>query len=130
MSESPEEMVDRPQIGVITQGSLTEGVEMKLNPERSVEDVKAGKFVVIEGFKNVAAGADPMALKRGMEKAAANLRDSIKAAATQVEGKDQISQVAALSAHEQEIGDLIAEVMEKVGKDGVITVEESKGLEY
>jgi chaperonin GroEL len=86
--------------------------------------------MVIEGFKNVAAGADPMALKRGMEKAAANLRDSIKAAATQVEGKDQISQVAALSAHEQEIGDLIAEVMEKVGKDGVITVEESKGLEY
>ena len=52
MSGSPEEMVDRPQIGVITQGSLTEGVEMKLNPERSVEDVKAGKFVVIEGFKN------------------------------------------------------------------------------
>jgi DNA helicase HerA-like ATPase len=52
VSESPEEMVDRPQIGVITQGSLTEGVEMKLNPERSVEDVKAGKFVVIEGFKN------------------------------------------------------------------------------
>ncbi len=52
MSGSPEEMVDRTQIGVITQGSLTEGVEMKLNPERSVEDVKAGKFVVIEGFKN------------------------------------------------------------------------------
>jgi len=86
--------------------------------------------MVNEGFKNVAAGADPMALKRGMEMAAATLRDSIKAAATQVEGKDQISQVAALSAHEQEIGDLIAEVMEKVGKDGVITVEESKGLEY
>ena len=86
--------------------------------------------MVNEGFKNVAAGADPMALKRGMERAAATLRDSIKAAATQVEGKDQISQVAALSAHEQEIGDLIAEVMEKVGKDGVITVEESKGLLY
>jgi len=86
--------------------------------------------MVNEGFKNVAAGADPMALKRGMEKAAVTLRDSIKAAAAQVEGKDQISQVAALSAHEQEIGDLIAEVMEKVGKDGVITVEESKGLQY
>ena len=86
--------------------------------------------MVNEGFKNVAAGADPMALKRGMEKAAATLRDSIKAVATPVEGKDQISQVAALSAHEQEIGDLIAEVMEKVGKDGVITVEESKGLQY
>ena len=86
--------------------------------------------MVNEGFKNVAAGADPMALKRGREKAAATLRDSIKAVATPVEGKDQISQVAALSAHEQEIGDLIAEVMEKVGKDGVITVEESKGLQY
>ena len=86
--------------------------------------------MVNEGFKNVAAGADPMALKRGMEKTALALRDSIKAAATQVEGKEQISQVAALSAHEQEIGDLIAEVMEKVGKDGVITVEESKGLQY
>ena len=86
--------------------------------------------MVNEGFKNVAAGADPMALKRGMEKAAGTLRDSIKKLAKPVEGKDQIAQVAALSAHEQEIGDLIAEVMEKVGKDGVITVEESKGLLY
>jgi len=86
--------------------------------------------MVNEGFKNVAAGADPMALKRGMEKAARTLRDSIKKLAKPVEGKEQIAQVAALSAHEQEIGDLIAEVMEKVGKDGVITVEESKGLQY
>ena len=86
--------------------------------------------MVNEGFKNVAAGADPMALKRGMEKAAGTLRDSIKKLAKPVEGKEQIAQVAALSAHEQEIGDLIAEVMEKVGKDGVITVEESKGLQY
>ena len=86
--------------------------------------------MVNEGFKNVAAGADPMALKRGMEKAAGALRDSIKKLAKPVEGKEQIAQVAALSAHEQEIGDLIAEVMEKVGKDGVITVEESKGLMY
>ena len=88
------------------------------------------QVMVNEGFKNVAAGADPMALKRGMEKAAFALRGRIKDLATPVEGKEQITQVAALSAHEQEIGDRIAEVMEKVGKDGVITVEESKGLEY
>ena len=88
------------------------------------------QVMVNEGFKNVAAGADPMALKRGMEKAAGILRDSIKKLSKPVEGKEQIAQVAALSAHEQEIGDLIAEVMEKVGKDGVITVEESKGLDY
>ncbi len=88
------------------------------------------QVMVNEGFKNVAAGADPMALKRGMEKAAIALRDGIKALATPVEGKEQITQVAALSAHEQDIGDRIAEVMDKVGKDGVITVEESKGLEY
>ncbi|PKB67902.1 MAG: chaperonin GroL [SAR202 cluster bacterium Io17-Chloro-G3] len=86
--------------------------------------------MVNEGFKNVAAGADPMALKRGMEKASGALRDKIKSLAKPVEGKEQITQVAALSAHEQEIGELIAEVMEKVGKDGVITVEESKGLAY
>jgi chaperonin GroEL len=88
------------------------------------------QVIVNEGFKNVAAGADPMALKRGMEKAAGELRESIKKLAKPVEGKEQIAQVAALSAHEQEIGDLIAEVMENVGKDGVITVEESKGLQY
>ncbi len=88
------------------------------------------QVMVNEGFKNVAAGADPMALKRGMEKAAGALRERIKSLSNPVEGKEQITQVAALSAHEQEIGELIAEVMEKVGKDGVITVEESKGLEY
>ena len=86
--------------------------------------------IIQEGFKNVTAGADPMALKRGMEKAVVAVKESIKKFATPVQGKEQIAQVAALSAHEQEIGDLIAEVMEKVGKDGVITVEDSKGLEY
>ncbi len=87
--------------------------------------------IINEGFRNVAAGADPMALKRGIEKAVSKLRDRIKEMATPVSGsREQIAQVAALSAHEQGIGDLIAEVMEKVGKDGVITVEESKGLEY
>ncbi|MBI4199491.1 MAG: chaperonin GroEL, partial [Chloroflexi bacterium] len=86
--------------------------------------------MVTEGFKNVAAGANPMALKRGIEKAVAGIRDSIKAQARPVEGKAQIAQVASLAAHEEDIGNLISEVMEKVGKDGVITVEEGKGLQY
>ncbi len=86
--------------------------------------------MVTEGFKNVAAGANPMALKHGMETALSTLKDEIKRLAKPVEGKAQIAQVASLSAHEHEIGNLIADVMEKVGKDGVITVEESKGLLY
>ena len=86
--------------------------------------------IVHEGFKNIAAGANPMALKRGIEKAVVSLRKSIEEMATPVEGRTQISQVAALAAHDEEMGELIAEVMEKVGKDGVITVEESKGLGY
>ena len=86
--------------------------------------------IVHEGFKNIAAGANPMALKRGIEKAVVSLRESIEKMSTPVEGRTQIAQVAALSAHDEEMGELIAEVMEKVGKDGVITVEESKGLGY
>ncbi len=86
--------------------------------------------VVHEGFKNVAAGANPMALKRGIDLAVEKVKDEIKKLATPVAGKEQISQVASLSAHDAEIGTLIAEVMEKVGKDGVITVEESKGIKY
>lgn len=86
--------------------------------------------IIHEGFKNIAAGANPMALKRGIEKGVGTLRDRIDAMSTPVEGRTQISQVAALSAHDEEMGTLIADVMEKVGKDGVITVEESKGLNY
>ena len=86
--------------------------------------------MVTEGFKNVAAGANPMALKRGIDQAVEAMREELKKLAKPVEGKAQIAQVAALSAHEQGIGDLISDVMEKVGKDGVITVEESKGLQY
>ena len=86
--------------------------------------------IIIEGFKNIAAGADPMVIKRGIEKAVEHARDEIKKLATPVTGRDDIAQVASLSAHEALIGNLIAEVMEKVGKDGVITVEESKGLNY
>ncbi len=83
-----------------------------------------------EGMKNVAAGANPMALKRGIEKAVAVAVEEIKKLSTPVAGKEQISQIAAISAADKEIGDLIADVMEKVGKDGVITVEESKGIKF
>ncbi|MBI2165021.1 MAG: chaperonin GroEL [Chloroflexi bacterium] len=92
--------------------------------------VVLAQAMVHEGFKNVAAGANPMALKRGMEKAVSIIVEEIKKMAKPVEGRAQIAQVASLSAHEDEIGQLIAEVMEKVGKDGVITVEESKGIRY
>jgi len=87
-----------------------------------------GAAIVREGMKNVAAGANPIALKRGIEKGAEAAIRELRAMAKPVTGKDQISQVATLSAHDTEIGEMIAEVMEKVGKDGVITVEESRGI--
>ncbi|TEU20525.1 MAG: chaperonin GroEL [Anaerolineales bacterium] len=86
--------------------------------------------IITEGMKNVAAGANPMLLKRGIEKAAQAIVEAIKEMSADVEDKDDIAHVASISAHDTEIGDLIAEVMDKVGKDGVITVEESKGLEF
>ncbi len=86
--------------------------------------------IIIEGFKNIAAGAEPMALKRGIEKATKAIIDEIKRVSTEVKGKEQIAQVGTITAVDKEIGGLIAEVMEKVGKDGVITVEESKGIKY
>ncbi len=86
--------------------------------------------IIHEGFKNIAAGANPMALKRGIDKAVVALRDAVEQMATTVEGKDRVAQVASLSAHDEEMGSLIADVMEKVGKDGVITVEESKGISF
>jgi chaperonin GroEL len=86
--------------------------------------------MISEGFRNITAGADPMAIKRGIEAAVVAVRASIKEQSTEVEGKEQIAQVASLSAHDTEMGNLIADVMEKVGKDGVITVEEGKGLDY
>jgi len=84
--------------------------------------------IIREGLKNVAAGANPMELKRGIEKAVAAVVDEIKATAKTVDSKEKIAQVAAISAGDDEIGKLIAESMEKVGKDGVITVEEGKGM--
>ncbi len=86
--------------------------------------------IITNGFKNVAAGAEAMELKKGIEKATQAIVDELKRVSTEVKGKEQIAQVATITAVDTKIGDLIAEVMEKVGKDGVITVEESKGLEY
>src|SRR4051812_26650145 len=86
--------------------------------------------IVHEGMRNVAAGANAMLLKQGLDLAADAVVASIQKQATPVKGKGEIAQVAAISAADAEIGNLIAEVMEKVGKDGVITVEESKGLNF
>jgi chaperonin GroEL len=84
--------------------------------------------IVNGGFKNIAAGADAMSLKRGVEKGVAAVVADLKKMSTPVTTKEQVAQVATISAADAEVGNLIAEVMEKVGKDGVITVEESKGL--
>ena len=86
--------------------------------------------LIEEGMKNVAAGANPMLLKKGILVAADKIADAIRDAAVEVNTKENIANVAAISAQDREIGELIAEVMDKVGKDGVITVEESKGLEF
>ncbi len=86
--------------------------------------------IVNEGLKNVAAGANPMLLKRGIEKGVMALSAHIKSQSIPISTKEEIAAVAAISAQDQEIGNLIAEVMEKVGKDGVITVEEAKGLQF
>src|SRR5437868_3979375 len=82
--------------------------------------------MVHEGLRNVAAGANPMTLKRGIESAVATAVESIKDLAKEVDSKEQISQVAAISAADDEIGQMISEAIDKVGKDGVITVEESQ----
>ncbi len=84
--------------------------------------------LVREGMKNVAAGANPMALQRGLQQGVETVVDTLGAMAEPVTGKEQIAQVASISANDVAVGETIAEVMEKVGKDGVITVEESKGL--
>jgi chaperonin GroEL len=86
--------------------------------------------IVTEGLKNVTAGANPMMIKRGIESGRDAIVSSLKEMATPVAGKAEIAQVASISAADTEIGELIAEVMDKVGKDGVITVEESKGLAF
>ncbi len=86
--------------------------------------------IVNEGLRNVAAGANPMLLKRGLDRAVVNVVESIKSLAIPVKGKEDIAHIASISAADPEIGELIAEVMDRVGKDGVITVEESRGLRF
>ena len=86
--------------------------------------------IYVEGLKNVAAGTNAMAIKRGIDKAVAAVVDNLTKMSTPVKGKDDITQVGAVASNnDRNIGEMIAEAMEKVGKDGVITVEEGKGLE-
>src|SRR5437762_9643081 len=95
--------------------------------------VVLAQAIVHEGMKNIAAGANPMLLKRGLERGVTAVVEEMKAQSTKVEGehqKEQIAQIATISAADKQIGSLIADVMEKVGKEGVITVEESKGLQF
>ncbi|MGB9888164.1 MAG: chaperonin GroEL [Anaerolineae bacterium] len=87
-------------------------------------------IIITEGMKNVAAGANPMLLKRGILESAKAVAKAIDEQSIPVTTKEEIANVAAISAQDREIGELIAEVMDKVGKDGVVTVEESKGLEF
>ena len=90
--------------------------------------VVLAQAIINDGFKNVTAGSNPMAIKRGIDKAVALIVAELGKMSQPVETRERIAQVASLSAHEEAIGETIAEAMEKVGKDGVITVEESKGL--
>lgn len=90
--------------------------------------VVVAQAIMTEGLKNVAAGANPLALKRGIDKGTAKIVEALKQIAKKIDGRSEMAQVATISAESPEIGNLIAEVMEEVGKDGVITVEESKGF--
>jgi chaperonin GroEL len=85
--------------------------------------------IITEGLRNIAAGANPMHIKRGIDKATAAIVAELKSMAKQVKTKEEIEQIATISANDKEIGKLIAEAMDKVGKDGVITVEEGKSAE-
>jgi chaperonin GroEL len=86
--------------------------------------------IVNEGLKNLAAGANPMQLKYGIDKGAEAIVEYIRSVAIPVEGKKEIAQIASISAADEQIGDLIADVMDRVGKDGVITVEASRGINF
>jgi chaperonin GroEL len=86
--------------------------------------------IITEGLKNVAAGANPMLIKRGIEAATEAVVEALRNMSVDITTKEETAGVAAISAQDQEIGNLIAEVMDKVGRDGVITVEESKGLAF
>ncbi len=110
---------------------LLEEVATKTNDvagDGTTTSIVLGQAIIAEGLKNVTAGANPMSLKRGIEKGVAAIVEEIKRLSKPVETTDDIAHIAAISARDPEIGRMIAEVMEKVGKDGVVTVEESQGL--
>lgn len=86
--------------------------------------------IIREGFKNIAAGADAMALKHGIEKATTAVVEELKTMAKPISTKEQMTEIATITAHDAEIGEIIGEVMDRVGKDGVVTVEESKGIQF
>jgi chaperonin GroEL len=110
---------------------LLEEVAAKTNDiagDGTTTSIVLAQAIITEGLKNVTAGANPMGLKRGIERGVAAVVEEIKRLSKPVETKDDIAHIAAISARDTEIGEMISEVMEKVGKDGVVTVEESQGL--
>jgi chaperonin GroEL len=110
---------------------MLEEVATKTNDvagDGTTTSIVLAQAIIREGLKNVTAGANPMGLKRGVERGVAALVDEIKRLTKPVQTKDDIAHIAAISARDSEIGQMIAEVMDKVGKDGVVTVEEGQGL--
>ncbi|MEP6807358.1 MAG: TCP-1/cpn60 chaperonin family protein, partial [Chloroflexota bacterium] len=110
---------------------LLEEVAAKTNDiagDGTTTSIVLAQAIITEGLRNVTAGANPMALKRGIERGVAAVVDEIKRLSKPVDSKQDIAHIAAISARDTEIGEMIAEVMERVGKDGVVTVEESQGL--
>ena len=110
---------------------LLEEVATKTNDvagDGTTTSIVLAQAIITEGLKNVTAGASPMGLKRGLEKGVSAVVEEIKRLSKPVETSDDIAHIASISARDAEIGQMIAEVMEKVGKDGVVTVEESQGL--
>ena len=110
---------------------LLEEVAAKTNDiagDGTTTSIVLAQAIITEGLRNVTAGANPMALKRGIERGVEAVVAEIKRLSKPVDSKDDIAHIAAISARDTEIGEMIAEVMEKVGKDGVVTVEESQGL--
>ena len=110
---------------------LLEEVATKTNDvagDGTTTSIVLAQAIITEGLKNVTAGSNPMALKRGITKGVEAIVDEIKRLSKPVETTDDIAHIAAISARDTEIGEMIAQVMDKVGKDGVVTVEESQGL--
>jgi chaperonin GroEL len=111
---------------------MLEEVATKTNDvagDGTTTSIVLAQAIIREGLKNVTAGANPMGLKKGIERGVAAIVDEIKSLTKPVQTREDIAHIASISARDSEIGDIIAEVMEKVGKDGVVTVEEGQGLQ-